>query len=59
MIEQLRPLPDLIELYLWLDQHLAHLLTRERAEALTVGELFNRTRLRSRFETLRADSAMR
>ena len=32
-------LPDLVEMYLWLDTHLAHLLPYERALKLTLGDV--------------------
>ena len=35
-------LPDLVEFYLWLDVHLAHLIKYEVAQTMTVGHLIER-----------------
>ena len=41
-------LPDLVEFYLWLDVHLAHLIRYEVAQTLSVGELIERVEARPR-----------
>ena len=41
-------LPDLVEFYLWLDVHLAHLIRYEVAQTLSVGQLLERVEARPR-----------
>lgn len=48
-LHRLRALPDLVRLYLWLDEHLANLVTRETAAKLTMADVFGAAQLRARF----------
>ncbi|CAB9513447.1 protein ligase RNF213 [Seminavis robusta] len=47
-------LPDLIEFYLWLHSHFAHLITKEEALSNTIGSILDKARVHKRFDRIHA-----